>query len=385
MSILRSAGGVLLAIVIALTIAVATVAQSPATPDPGLEGTQWALRQLAVDGSLTEVPSDVAATLFLEAGQASGAAGCNTFSGGYVIDGSALTFGPMMSTLMICEDQTASIEASYLAAFPLVASYSLDGEALGLLDESGAVLLTYAAVTPQAIAGSWTVTSYNDDRNDMAPPITGSIMTAAFGADGTIEASAGCNTFVGPYAIDGDEIAIGPLATTLVACRSDDMQEQETRYLDILLASDRWSQDAGMLELIDTQGVGRQTTVVFSATDDAAYLGPWEVTGYDDGSGAVIPPVSGSTLTAVLRPDGTIEGDAGCNAFSGPYHASGTTMTIGPLATTRMACTSPAFDTQEQQLLTALQSVSTWEEDDGIVLRDTGGSTKVVLTRTPSE
>ena len=388
MSILRSAGRALLASVIVLTISGALVASLPAVSSgasgPTLEGTSWALRQLAVDASLTDVPSDVAATLFLQDGRASGDAGCNTFSSDYTIDGEALVFGPMMSTMMICEGERASTEAAYLAAFPLVASYALEGEALVLLDSSGVAVLTYVAVTTQPIAGSWTVTSYNTNRNDMAPPLTGSLLTAVFGPDGTIEGDSSCNHFSGPYTIDGDGIAIGPLVSTLVTCGSGDLQDQETQYLALLTASDKWSLDGGVLELIDTQGVGRQTTVVFSAANDAAYLGSWEVTGHDDG-GAVVSPVGGSTLTAVFHPDGSIEGNAGCNAFSGPYTAVGTSMTIGPLATTRMACSSPALDTQEQQLLTALQSVASWEVDDGLTLRDWDGATKVVLTMAPSE
>ena len=378
MSILRTAGGALLAGVLVLTSTGAAVAKSPpaspGTSGPTLEGTGWALQQLAVDATLTEVPSDVAATLYLQDGQASGDAGCNTFSGDYSIDGDALTFGPMMSTMMICEGEKASTEAAYLAGFPFVASYSLDGDALSLLDGSGDPVMTYAAVAAQPIAGSWVVTSYNSNRSDMAPPITGSLLTAVFGADGTIEGNAGCNQFSGPYTTDGDGIAIGPMASTLVACASSELQDQEAQYLALLMASNTWSLDGGVLELQDTTGVGRQTTVMFRAANDAAYLGPWDVAGFDDGSGAVVSPVSGSMLTAMFHPDGTIEGNAGCNTFSGPYTAIGTSMTIGPLATTRMACSSPALDTQEQQFLTALQSVATWEADDGITLRDWGGA-----------
>jgi heat shock protein HslJ len=384
MSILRTAGGALLAGVLVLTFAGASVAKSPpaspGTSGPALEGTPWALQQLEVDATLTEVPSDVAASLYLQDGQASGDAGCNTFSGDYSIDGDALTFGPMMSTMMVCEGEKASTEAAYLAGFPRVASYSIDGDALILLDGTGNPVMTYAAVTAQPMVGSWVATSYNTDRNDMAPPITGSLLTAVFGADGTIEGTSGCNHFSGPYMTDGDGIAIGPLATTLVACASSELQGQEAQYLALLSAADKWSLDGSVLELIDTQGVGRQTTVIFSAATDAAYLGSWDVTGFDDGSGAVVSPVSGSALTAVFHPDGTIEGNAGCNAFSGPYSAIGTSMTIGPLATTRMACSSPALDTQEQQYLVALQSVATWEANDGITLRDRDGAEKVALT-----
>ena len=177
MSILRTAGGALLAGVLVLAFTAAAVAKSPpaspGTSGPTLEGTGWALQQLAVDTTLTDVPSDVAATLFLQDGQASGDAGCNTFSGDYTIDGDALTFGPMMSTMMICEGEKASTEAAYLAGFPLVASYSVDVDALSLLDGAGDPVMTFAAVATQAIAGSWVVTSYLTDRSDMAAPIAG--------------------------------------------------------------------------------------------------------------------------------------------------------------------------------------------------------------------
>ena len=386
MSILRFASRALLTGVLVLTLTGAAVAKSSSgSSGPTPEGTQWALQQLAVDATLTDVPSDVAATLFLQDGLASGDAGCNTFSGDYTIDGDALVFGPMMSTMMICEGEQASTEAVYLAAFPLVASYSVADDSLSLLDGNGEPVMTYAAVAALPIAGSWVVTSYNTNRNNMAPPMTGSLLTATFGADGTIEGNSGCNHFSGPSTIDGDGIVIGPLATTLVSCASTELQEQETQYLALLTASDRWSLDGGVLELIDTQGVGRQTTVVFSLGGAAAYIGSWDVLSFDDGSGAVVSPVSGSTLTAVFNPEGTIEGNAGCNTYSGPYTAIGTAMTIGPLATTRMACSSPALDTQEQQFLTALQSVATWEADDGITLRDWGGVTKASLTAASGE
>ena len=368
MSILRTAGGALLAGVLVLTSTGAAVAKSPpASPGtfgPTLEGTGWALQQLAVDATLTEVPSDVAATLYLQDGQASGDAGCNTFSGDYSIDGDALTFGPMMSTMMICEGEKASTEAAYLAGFPLVASYAVEGDTLGLLDASGAPLLTYAALTAQPIAGSWVVTSYNADRNDMAPPITGSLLTAVFGADGTIEGDAGCDQFSGPYTTDGDGVAVdhglypGGMRVERAAGPGD------PEYLGLLMASNTWSLDGGVLELVDTGGVGRQTTVVFSAANDAAYLGSWEVTGFDDGSGAVVSPVAGprSPLSSILTGPSRVARAATLSQVR--TSAIGTSMTIGPLATTRMACSSPALDTQEQQFLTALQSVAAWEADD---------------------
>jgi heat shock protein HslJ/uncharacterized protein YraI len=69
---------------------------------------------------------------------------------------------------------------------------------------------------------------------------------------------------------------------------------------------------------------------------------------------AGVAPVPGSTLTAAFSSDGQVSGSGGCNSFSGPYQAGSNDITIGPLATTLIAC-EEALSTQEQVYLGALQ------------------------------
>jgi heat shock protein HslJ len=69
---------------------------------------------------------------------------------------------------------------------------------------------------------------------------------------------------------------------------------------------------------------------------------------------AGVAPVPGSTLTAAFSSDGQVSGSGGCNTFSGPYQAGSNDITIGPLATTLMAC-EEALSTQEQVYMAALQ------------------------------
>jgi heat shock protein HslJ len=78
----------------------------------------------------------------------------------------------------------------------------------------------------------------------------------------------------------------------------------------------------------------------------AALAGTWEVTGYYTGT-AVQSPEVGSTLTADFT-SANITGDAGCNTFNGPFEVTGSSITIGPLASTLKACASDALNTQEQ-------------------------------------
>jgi heat shock protein HslJ len=119
--------------------------------------------------------------------------------------------------------------------------------------------------------------------------------------------------------------------------------------------------------------------VTLTRAIEASYIGSWLVTGYDQGNGSLIAPTEGAELTATFSVDGEVEGSSGCNRYSGPYTVDGDAMTVGPLATTSMAC-SDALDGQEQLYLTALQTVTSWTGDSsGISLLDGDGITKVTL------
>jgi heat shock protein HslJ len=67
-------------------------------------------------------------------------------------------------------------------------------------------------------------------------------VTAIF-EEGKVTGSAGCNTYNGTYTVtvgaNEDEIAIGPLATTRMACQQNIM-DQETRYLGALEAAESY-------------------------------------------------------------------------------------------------------------------------------------------------
>jgi heat shock protein HslJ len=126
--------------------------------------------------------------------------------------------------------------------------------------------------------------------------------------------------------------------------------------------------------------IGGQMT--FGRAAAQALVGPtWELTGYNNGRGGVQPVLAGTTSTAVFGQDGRINGSAGCNTYMGPYQSDGSTLTIGPLATTSMLCQQPVMD-QETAFLAALQNVSQYQFDSGrLVLRAAGGATQATFIR----
>ena len=94
---------------------------------PPLEGTEWAL------ASGVDVPGDAdPPTLLLEEGNASGFGGCNTFTGGYELDGDSISIGPLAGTLMACELQKMAVEGAYMPALEAADAWSIDGDELVL-------------------------------------------------------------------------------------------------------------------------------------------------------------------------------------------------------------------------------------------------------------
>jgi len=130
----------------AVSLPGAVIAQDmSATP----EGRTWELAGYADDAGMAMVPDDSSANLLLADGVASGSAGCNQFSGSYVLDGASLTIAPEMAmTLMACEPAAEALETAYMALLPMTASWQSTDTGLQLLDAEGAVILEYTGQEP---------------------------------------------------------------------------------------------------------------------------------------------------------------------------------------------------------------------------------------------
>jgi heat shock protein HslJ len=98
-------------------------------------------------------------------------------------------------------------------------------------------------------------------------------------------------------------------------------------------------------------------------------------------AGADVPAERPPTLT--LSPD-AVSGFTGCNRFHGALETDGSTVRIGPLAATRMACKGDRT-ALERAVLDALQSRTAGLRLDGgrLVLVDGAGDPVAVFTRAP--
>jgi len=184
----------------------------------------------------------------------------------------------------------------------------------------------------------------------------GDVVASATFTNGTVSGTSGCNTYNGPYKVDGDKLTIGPnLVSTQMACGPAETAVEKV-FLERLPKVASYSIAGSTLTLADSSG---EALLVFDASVGSdAIVGSWNVLSYYTGD-AVVSVVSGSTVTADFK-DGQITGSAGCNSYMGPYTIDGDSITIGPLASTRKACSSDELSKQEASYLAALEVAKTF-------------------------
>jgi heat shock protein HslJ len=122
----------------ALALVLGLAACSGAAPSMDLKSTSWVL----VEISGQPVVAGSSPTLSFDDGQAGGNGSCNSFGGEYTLDNGKLTFGPLVSTMMYCED-TMEQETAYLAALQSATAYQIEEGRLLILDADGVVVLVF--------------------------------------------------------------------------------------------------------------------------------------------------------------------------------------------------------------------------------------------------
>jgi heat shock protein HslJ len=84
-----------------------------------------------------------------------------------------------------------------------------------------------------------------------------------FEAEGHVAGHGGCNRFFGSYQITGEQISIGPLGATRMAC-PEPVMDLEMTFFSALEQARGFSRDRARLVLVDEQG---NTGAIFQQTD----------------------------------------------------------------------------------------------------------------------
>ncbi len=245
-------------IVVGAMLLVATACSGTSAGTGGtIEGTTWKLTSYDVAGTSTQIPADVFVDARFASDTVAGSSGCNVYSGPATVSGSTLKVGPLAGTKMACQGPSGDVETAYLAHLGKATTFTATADALTIYDPNGKASLVYAAGPANPLLGEWVVTGYNNGAGGVTSPAAGTTLTATFTAD-QVSGSSGCNTFTGSYTLDGINVTIGPLASTMMACEQP-LMDQETAFMKALQTPATVEQGGANVNLRDAAGATQVT------------------------------------------------------------------------------------------------------------------------------
>jgi heat shock protein HslJ len=331
---------------------------------------QW---QAQVDSSgetSTTVPNPENYTvLFNEDGTVSVQNDCNGGGGGYTLDGESLTLTGLFTTLIFCGDQ--SLDAVFNMALNQVESYAVANGVLTLNLADGSKLLL--AAEGSLYDGTWEWQSWTDASGTETTVPTPESYTLTFNVDGTVAVQFDCNSGGGGFTLDGSALTFTPLFSTMMMCPEGSLDQQFSIGLSQVTG---YELADGTLTLTLADG----GTMVFGQPSPLLNMTwYWQSLTTTGGDVTVVPNFN---YWLVFNADGTLNAQLDCNSGSGTYTVDGSTLTIGPIATTRMACADP--DSLETAFGQALAQVSTYAVAGNVLTLTLADGSTMVFGGTPA-
>ena len=207
---------------------------------------------------------------------------------------------------------------------------------------------------------TWRLTALGDhspgvDETQMRP------VTAHF-EGGRISGFSGCNQYIGGYTLNRDNVVIGSLAGTLMAC-SEPQMALEKAVMGALTGTLGYAITGDRLTLTPVSGV----PLVFQTEPAPTLQGVnWNVTAFNNGRHAVVSAVLGTILSMTFD-NGMVQGSSGCNTYRAAYTSEENRLSIKPAVTTRKTCPAEGVMQQEREFLAALESAKLWAISDGML------------------
>ena len=155
-------------------------------------------------------------------------------------------------TLAFCSEDANAFEGTYMSLLQASRFYSVRAGTLTIRGPEREILLMFDAAPRNPLLGSWVVDSYQDSTGAVVRPLADTELTAVFRFT-KVAGSSGCNTYQGPYTTNESIAAIGPLATTRMAC-AEEVMAQEAAFLAALQGVGRIEPRADSVMLQDRNG-----------------------------------------------------------------------------------------------------------------------------------
>lgn len=203
-----------------------------------------------------------------------------------------------------------------------------------------------------AYSGTWILTSLNGELASDAFKQTIPTMTLDFSTK-KIYGNSGCNRYTGAFSFEKDILSAPNVATTMMACFE---LNKESDFTQMIAGKNSLSLNNGVLTFSQN---GRVVATFIKGIDTSTLFGEWvleSIAGED--MKALFPIASKYPSLQFDIADGRVSGNAGCNRYNGSYELKGTSIKVGPLMTTRMACENLTGENKFTQALEGENKIS---------------------------
>lgn len=214
----------------------------------GLAGVNWVLSSFGPAAAPVAVQPGTTVTAVFAPDGVAGNAGCNQYSGPFTYDNANITFSPLITTKVACDQPIMDQETAYLTALQSATSYAINNGQLqitypeGVLTFNAGTSTAPTAAVPTAVTNTdatlgglggvaWKLASFGPT----AAPIA-VLPNAPINVDFTqqgVSGSSGCNQYSGTFTYDNGILTFSPLVSTQMAC-DQAVMDQEAAYLKAL-------------------------------------------------------------------------------------------------------------------------------------------------------
>jgi heat shock protein HslJ len=99
------------------------------------------------------------------------------------------------------------------------------------------------------LIGNWQATDITGE------PVAGNVIPSlSFGTNGEVAGNGGCNGYGGTYTVDGMNLSIVGVVSTMMACEDQTLMTQETNFLSSLQLATNYTLEGDTLTLLDGDG-----------------------------------------------------------------------------------------------------------------------------------
>jgi putative lipoprotein len=156
-------------------------------------------------------------------------------------------------------------ESVYLTALQSTRSFNFNNQGRLSLTYSDPSqpdqVLIYTSGAKSLTDTNWILVSYGDPAAPQAVP-EDTVITAVFSTDGMLSGFSGCNQYSASYTVQEQQLTLGPVAMTQMACSTG--MEMEQAYLSTLGTAQQYAISGLKLTVTYNQGAG---VLTYTAVD----------------------------------------------------------------------------------------------------------------------